>query len=333
MEEDHPHGVKEGGGRGRRTDVPRPPPPRSAAAFKICETPQVSTRRNLDRFRCICLQLTMKAGALVLALAVLTGCNARVVRQADATPDRWVETIDRFWQHISELNQKADGVVQTIKTSQLNRELDTLITDTMAELTEYKDKIQTKLSPFAAESTGQLATDLQLLANRLLKDMVDAKERSGNYLAELKSMVEQNSGDVQSRINTFTNKLKKRLNKDADDIRNTVATYLGEFQSRTSQNLDAVRGQVEPFVQQAGDTASQKMSDLSTVLKTQAHGLGQQLESQAEALRTQFETTAEELRTSLEGKIDELTELFAPLAAQIREKFETMIETPDSASA
>lgn len=52
------------------------------------------------------------------------GCHGRVVRQADATPDRWVETVDRFWQYVSDLNEKADGVLQTIKTSQLNRELE-----------------------------------------------------------------------------------------------------------------------------------------------------------------------------------------------------------------
>lgn len=54
----------------------------------------------------------------------IIGCNARAVRQADATPARWEDTVDRFWQYISELNQKADGVVQDIKASQLSRELE-----------------------------------------------------------------------------------------------------------------------------------------------------------------------------------------------------------------
>lgn len=52
------------------------------------------------------------------------GCNARVVRQADATPQNWEETVDRFWQYVSDLNEKADGVVQDIKVSQLSRELE-----------------------------------------------------------------------------------------------------------------------------------------------------------------------------------------------------------------
>lgn len=266
----------------------------------------------------------MKTVALILALAVI-GCNARAVRQADATP-RWEDSVDRFWQYISELNQKADGVVQDLKASQISRELDTLITDTMAELATYKDDIQTKLSPYTESSTGQLTQDLQLLASKLQKDMLDAKERSTDYLGELKTMVEQNTDDVRNRISTYTHKLKKRLNKDTEEIRNTVATYMGEFQSRTSQNLETMRGHVEPYVSQASDTAAKKLVDISSVLRTQAEGLGQQLETQAEGLKTQLESTAQDLRTSLEGKIDELTDLLSPYAVQIREQVENIMD-------
>lgn len=52
------------------------------------------------------------------------GCNGRAVRQADATPNAWEDTVDRFWQYVSELNQQADGFVQNLKASQLSRELE-----------------------------------------------------------------------------------------------------------------------------------------------------------------------------------------------------------------
>ncbi|XP_054477434.1 apolipoprotein Eb [Anoplopoma fimbria] len=268
----------------------------------------------------------MKAVALILALAVITGCNARVVRQADATLVRWEDTVDRFWQYVSDLNQKADGVVQDLKASQLTRELDTLITDSMAELEAYTAEIQTKLAPYTDSSTGLLSEDLQLLATKLQKDMLDAKDRSTEYLGELKTMVEQNADDVRGRINTYSHKLKKRLNKDTEEIRNTVSTYMGEVQSRTSQNFDTMKENVEPYVQQASDTAAKKLSDISTILKTQAEGLGQQLESQAEGIKTQLESVAQDLRTSLEGRIDELTEMISPYATQIREQIDNIME-------
>jgi len=269
---------------------------------------------------------TMKAVALILALAVITGCNARAVIQTDVTPNRWEDTVNRFWQYVSDLNQQADGVVQNLKASQLTRELDTLISDTMAELTAYKDEIQTKVSPIADTSASKLSEDLQLLANKLQKDMLDAKERSTVYLGELKTMMEQNTDDVRGRISTYTHKLKKRLNKDTEEIHNTVATYLGELHSRTSQNLDTVKEHVEPYINQASDTATKKLSDMSVILRSRAEGLGQQLETEAEGLKTQLEATAQDLRTSLEGKIDELTELFSPYATQIREQVENIMD-------
>lgn len=89
----------------------------------------------------------------------------------------------------------------------------------MSELSAYRDDIQTKLSPYAETSAGQLSEDLQLLANKLQRDMLEAKERSTEYLGELRTMMEQNTDDVHNRISTYTNKLKKRLNKDTEEIR------------------------------------------------------------------------------------------------------------------
>lgn len=54
----------------------------------------------------------------------IIGCNARAVRQADATPNNWEDTVDRFWQYVSALSQQADGAVENIKASQITRELE-----------------------------------------------------------------------------------------------------------------------------------------------------------------------------------------------------------------
>lgn len=51
----------------------------------------------------------------------ILGCNARAVRQADATQIRWEDTVDRFWQYIFDMSQRAGGV---IKDSQVSRELE-----------------------------------------------------------------------------------------------------------------------------------------------------------------------------------------------------------------
>lgn len=89
----------------------------------------------------------------------------------------------------------------------------------MADLGKYREDIHTKLIPYTEMSTGQISQDLQLLFNKLQKDMLDAKERSTEYLSELQTMMEQNNENVRGRISVYTNKLKKRLNKDVEAIR------------------------------------------------------------------------------------------------------------------
>lgn len=60
----------------------------------------------------------------VCFLLLITGCNARAVRQVAASLIPWEGTMDRFTKVISDLSQQATGVVQNIKASQLNRELE-----------------------------------------------------------------------------------------------------------------------------------------------------------------------------------------------------------------
>lgn len=92
----------------------------------------------------------------------------------------------------------------------------------MAELNVYRADIETKLGPHAKDTSDQLKQDLDLLTNKLQTDMLNAKERSTQYLQELKTMLKQNADDVKNRVNNYIRKLKKRLGTDTDLIRKWV---------------------------------------------------------------------------------------------------------------
>lgn len=115
-------------------------------------------------------------------------------------------------------------------------------------------------------------------------------------------------------------------------IFSTVATYLSELQSRASQNLDTARGQVEPYIPDSIDT--EKLTQVSSILRTQAEGLGQQLETQAEALKAQLESTGQEISTYFAGMMDRLNDELPSIATQVREKLEEIVEkVKETASA
>lgn len=115
-------------------------------------------------------------------------------------------------------------------------------------------------------------------------------------------------------------------------IFSTVAIYMTELESRTSQNLGRVMEQVEPYI--SIDATGEKMRQLSSALRDQAEGLGQQLESQADDLRTQLETTGQEVRTFLEGMMDKLNDELPSIATQVRDKLQEIVEkVKETASA
>lgn len=115
-------------------------------------------------------------------------------------------------------------------------------------------------------------------------------------------------------------------------IFSTVATYLRELESRTSQNLDRAREQVEPYI--SIDATGEKMRQLSSALREQAEGLGEQLESRAFDIKTQVETTGQEVHTFLEGMMDRLNDELPSIVTQVRDKLQEIVEkVKETASA
>nr|XP_015191895.1 PREDICTED: apolipoprotein Eb-like [Lepisosteus oculatus] len=127
--------------------------------------------------------------------------------------------VDQFWQYVADVNTKMDGVVDNLKSSQLTRELDGLIRDTMAELSVYSDDLQNKLAPYTKDAGERFARDFAVLRDRLHADMLGARNKAAQYSEEMRVMMEQNVDDVRNRLNLYTRKLKKRLGKDTEEIR------------------------------------------------------------------------------------------------------------------
>lgn len=86
----------------------------------------------------------------------------------------------------------------------------------MTELARYRDDLQAKITETAPTQWPQ---DLQLLMDRLAKDLQDGRDHSIVYLTEIRSMVDQNTGNVQGRMESYLKKLRRRLNSDMDAFR------------------------------------------------------------------------------------------------------------------
>ncbi|XP_057684309.1 apolipoprotein Ea isoform X2 [Corythoichthys intestinalis] len=253
----------------------------------------------------------MKVFLVIVALAAISNCQAKSFYYDDPST-AWEEF---FEEYMSALNLKADEIVKNIKTSQIGRELDTLIQDSVAELTAYRSDLETKLAPYTRETIGRLSGDLQGVAELLRERVNNAREQMDNYGQELRTMVEQNTDDVRLRVSTYVRKMKKRLNKEAADIQNQVTTYLEKIQTRTSNNIEDFRQLVDPYYTQVRDSTQAKISSLNDLLKSQVANMKDAIGSTADAVTKRYEKTSQDIYSTVQETMEDLGSWLQPYVA------------------
>ncbi|XP_073342280.1 apolipoprotein Eb-like [Pagrus major] len=151
----------------------------------------------------------MKAVALILALAVITGSSARAVPQAEDTAHEvWMAIMDQAHGYFSKLDQKADGLVQKLNVcpqcaSQISRELDALISDT----------IQTKLMPYDGNSPGDFTQDLELVIKKYMQGhQLDTQAK------EIRTQLEATNQELFELLSSLATKIREKIKSIVDEV-------------------------------------------------------------------------------------------------------------------
>ncbi|KAM9775966.1 apolipoprotein Ea [Syngnathus typhle] len=257
----------------------------------------------------------MKIFAIIATLAVISGCQGKSFFQDDSATT-WEEF---FQDYITELNTKADEIVKDIRSSQISRELETLIQDSMAELGAYRTNLEDKLVPYTRKTAERLGNDLQGLLELLRVRVSDARKQVEQYQQELQSIVEQNSEEVRVRVATYTHKLKKRLNKDAVEIQRQVSNYLQKLHSRTTNNIEDLRSRIDPYVAQVRDSTQAKINTVNDLVRSQVESMKDTIQTTAEDITARYEKTSQDMYNTLQEKVEELRSWFQPLVSMFND--------------
>ncbi|XP_060949370.1 apolipoprotein Ea [Limanda limanda] len=257
----------------------------------------------------------MKVFAVIFVLAALSGCHARSMPEARSDP--WEDALEKFKDYFTDLTSKSDAVLKNIRSSEITRELDTLIQDSMSELAVYRQDMQTKLAPITQEAAERLGDDLDWLSKKLRVHMDDGREQMEKYSVELQTMLEQNAEDVRVRVSAYTRKMKKRINKDAEEIKSQVAAYFEELQTRASNNVGQMQTQFEPYIAKVRDNTQAKVTTLNDLLMSQVDKMAIKMQRTAEDIKDQLEDTAEDMKSTLEEKMEEVRTWFQPFVSMI----------------
>ncbi|KAG7278780.1 hypothetical protein CRUP_019086 [Coryphaenoides rupestris] len=227
----------------------------------------------------------MKFFTVILAVVAFSACHGRMLPQDEAWSGLEA-AVDGVREYLSDLNVKANDLVQDLQRTQVVRELDTLTQDTMSELALYRDNLNTKLVPFTQERAEELARDLQLMGDKLQTNMAEASVRAADYSQELRNVLEQSASDLSATFNTYARKIRKR--------------------ARTADNAQLLQRQVSPYLEQVRDQTEAKLSTINRLLTSQADAVAKRIESSTEDIRQRFDKTSENLRSTLVDKTEEL---------------------------
>ncbi|XP_061737476.1 apolipoprotein Ea [Nerophis ophidion] len=258
----------------------------------------------------------MRVFAVILALALFSGCQARSFIQDDLT-EPWEAAVENFKKYMTALNEKADQMVQNIKSSQIKRELDTLIQDSMAELDAYRDSLESKLAPYTEVTAKRLSGELRGLGEHIYDNVVMARDQMDVYAAELNTLMKQSADNVRQNVGAYTRKMNKRLSKNTMEIKTRVATYVEKLQSRATDHMEDLRERLLPYVTQVSDKAQDKVHTLKDLLASQVESMKEQILSTSQDIQEGYEKTSDNLRSTLLEKVEELRGWFLPFVSMI----------------
>ncbi|XP_078092359.1 uncharacterized protein LOC144508373 [Mustelus asterias] len=259
----------------------------------------------------------MKTFAAVLALFLIVGVQASSLEQA--TPRaRWETAIEKFWTFTTDLAQSTEGFMKQIQSSELDRKLESLISNCMAELNNSASGLRAHLGPYAERFNA----DVEEVTDRLNRDLTSVRTMLMNYNEEAGLMVRQNVDDVHRTLGLYLRKYRKRLNRDQATIRSKFQEYSDMLRNKQERTLDGLHAMAAPFTSSVSDKVQQHFQNIQQSLAQQA----EEVRSKAEALQGHISDNAEDLRDSLRLKMEEIGTWFETEAQRISKRFTDLFE-------
>jgi DNA repair exonuclease SbcCD ATPase subunit len=175
----------------------------------------------------------------------------------------------------------------------------------------------------AVECVNQVEQMMTELKSALGSADQEAQTRFEAFNTVLDTLEETLDGDLHTakeRLDSLQQKITD-LDSQIDTVSDEAKTQLAEFKSHVESTLAEVESEVEA-VQTGLDQFSQQIEAAETEAGTQGEALNGEIES--------FRNAANETQTSMGDRKTELVEQFDALEEELREKFESVLETLDS---
>ncbi|KAJ0000014.1 hypothetical protein NQD34_011856 [Periophthalmus magnuspinnatus] len=147
----------------------------------------------------------MKA-VLVLAIAVLSGCNANLF-YADAPKPQMEVLTDAFWDYIAKATQTADDTLQMIRKSQLGEEINARLMESADIASKYAVTLQEQLPPAAQDLMTKITSEADTLRNVLTQELSSVRGQLEPYTEQMKTQIQQRVEQLKNELAIYADSL------------------------------------------------------------------------------------------------------------------------------
>ncbi|XP_018553767.1 apolipoprotein A-I [Lates calcarifer] len=240
---------------------------------------------------------------VVLAIAVLSGCNANLF-YADAPKPQLEVLTDAFWDYIAKATQTADDTLQMIRKSQLGQEVNARLAESADMASKYAVTIQEQLPPAAQDLMTKITAEADVLRNVLTQELTSVRDKLEPYTEDMKAQIQQkvellkqelapyadnlDSEALRTTLMQRSEELKTSLEKSVRDLQAQLGPYTDDLKQKVDQHLQDFQDSVAPMTEKVQVELSQRANLVKQMVAPYAEDLREKLDPYAQDLQAQL---------------------------------------------
>ncbi|XP_041649635.1 apolipoprotein A-I-like [Cheilinus undulatus] len=245
---------------------------------------------------------------VVLALAVLTGCNANLLYADEPKPQLEALT-DAFWDYVAKATKSADDTLQMIKSSQFGQDVTARLTDSADAATLYTQRVHEQLPPAAQEMISTVTMETYALKTRLEEEMATAK-------AKLDPITEDMKTKIQQQVEQLKQELAPLADMDPETLRATLIQKTDELKASLEASVLDLRAQLNPYSEDMRQKVDQHLQDFK-----------ERVVPVTERVHSEVTQRVQQARDMAIPYVEEIREKLDPLAKDVQDRLTALYES------
>ncbi|XP_074539997.1 uncharacterized protein LOC141801008 [Halichoeres trimaculatus] len=236
---------------------------------------------------------------VVLAIAILSGCNANLFYADEPKPQLEVLT-DAFWEHIATATQTADETLQMIRKSQFGQEVNARLAESADLASKYAITLQERIPPAAQDLVTKITHEADVLRNMLTLELSTVRDRLEPYTEDMKAKIQERVDLLKQELAPYADSL------DSEALRATLMQRTEELKSSLEQSVKELQAQLGPYTDDLKQRVDQHLQDFQDSVAPMSDKVQLELVQRANLVKQMVAPYAEDLKEKLDPYAQDL---------------------------